>query len=62
MRSYTNIDQFINSLSDQRAKQYQAFYSSAIRSGKSEYEAKIDSAEFIIKIEKMSRDKSILRY
>ena len=62
MRVYTNIDQYINSLSDKRAKQYQAYYKSAIRSGSSEYEAKIDSAEFIIKIEKMSRNKSIIKY
>lgn len=62
MRTYTNIDQFIDSLNDSDARLYQMYYTFAIRAGKSEYEAKIDSAESVFNAIKMSRDKSILKY
>lgn len=62
MRTYTNLDQFINSLKDHELRLYEMYYTFAIQLGKSEYEAKVDSAESVFNARKMLRDKSILKY
>lgn len=62
MYKYTNLDQFINSLKDNELRLYEMYYKFSIRLGSSEYEAKVESAEKVMSIRKLSRDKSILRY
>ena len=62
MNKYANLDQFINSLKDNELRLYEMYYKFAIRLGSSEYEAKVESAEKVVSVRKMSRDKSILRY
>ena len=62
MRTYTNLDQFIDSLKDNELRLYEMYYKFAIRLGSSEYEAKVESAEKVVSIRKMSIDKSILKY
>jgi hypothetical protein len=62
MRTYRNIDQFIENLSDSDKRLYDTYLHFNLRLEKSEYVAKIQAAESVINAINMSKDKSILRY